>query len=113
MRIVITFLLQNAPCEVDIVKKRVREDEIHEDEKYATPTPKKTRPDSFIRVEKITNENSDSDLEDSDDMRDNIRKKFLIDMSEDFYQFWDFCCSLSPEDPLSKGLYFAFQYSRR
>ena len=97
---------------MDIVKKRVIENEIPEDEKDTTPTPKKTRPNSFTPAENITIKSSDSDVEDRDDIRENIRKKFLIDMSEDFYQFWDFCCLLSPEDPISKGLCFALHYSR-
>ena len=35
----------------------------------------------------------------STDVREKVRRKFLVDMPEDFYQFWDLCKSLSPEKP--------------
>jgi hypothetical protein len=28
-----------------------------------------------------------------------IKQKFLVDMPEDFYSFWSFCKSLSPDKP--------------
>jgi hypothetical protein len=33
------------------------------------------------------------------DMREKVKRKFLVDMPEDFYQFWDFCKSLDPTHP--------------
>ena len=35
------------------------------------------------------------------DNRENIKQKFLVDMPEDFYQFFEFCQSLSPSSPCS------------
>lgn len=50
------------------------------------------------------------ELEDSDDpcpsspedVKENIKRKFLVDMPDDFYSFWEFCKSLNPKDPTSK-----------
>jgi hypothetical protein len=33
------------------------------------------------------------------DIRDVVRQAFLVEMPEDFYMFWDFCCSLDAENP--------------
>lgn len=33
------------------------------------------------------------------DVREKVRRKFLVDMPEDFYQFWEFCKSLDPSHP--------------
>ncbi|KAH8040851.1 hypothetical protein HPB51_013021 [Rhipicephalus microplus] len=53
--------------------------------------------------EKPTGE--DSSLPDSPgDVRESIKQKFLVEMPEDFYDFWDFCCSLKKESP-SDALY--------
>ena len=44
----------------------------------------------------------DDELErdrDCGDVREKVRRKFLVDMPEDFYQFWDFCCSINPAHP--------------
>jgi len=35
------------------------------------------------------------------DNREDIKQKFLVDMPEDFYQFFEFCQSLSPSSPCS------------
>ena len=37
---------------------------------------------------------------DSDSIGEKIHKLFLVNMPEDFYQFWDFCVEVCPEDPL-------------
>nr|KAG5698518.1 hypothetical protein BaRGS_023221 [Batillaria attramentaria] len=34
------------------------------------------------------------------DIRENIKSKFLVEMPEDFYDFWKFCEKLNKEDPL-------------
>jgi hypothetical protein len=31
--------------------------------------------------------------------REAIKQKFLVDMPEDFYSFWSFCKSVSPDKP--------------
>jgi hypothetical protein len=31
--------------------------------------------------------------------KDAIKQKFLVEMPEDFYSFWSFCKSLSPDKP--------------
>ena len=33
------------------------------------------------------------------DVREKVKRKILVDMPEDFYQFWDFCKSLDPAHP--------------
>ena len=33
------------------------------------------------------------------DVREKVKRKFLVDMPEDFYQFWEFCKSLDPNHP--------------
>ena len=38
----------------------------------------------------------------SSDVRENIRRKFLMEMPEDFYQFWEFCKSINLSKPESK-----------
>ncbi|XP_037568467.1 histone PARylation factor 1 [Dermacentor silvarum] len=41
-----------------------------------------------------------NDLPDSpDDVRESIKQKFLVEMPEDFYDFWEFCTSLKKECP--------------
>ena len=39
---------------------------------------------------------------DCEDVREKIRRKFLVDMPEDFYQFWEFCKSINPSQPQCK-----------
>ncbi|BFZ24173.1 hypothetical protein BsWGS_27212 [Bradybaena similaris] len=34
-----------------------------------------------------------------EDVKENIKHKFLVDMPDDFYQFWEFCQSLKPGNP--------------
>lgn len=31
--------------------------------------------------------------------KESIKQKFLVDMPEDFYSFWSFCKSVSPDKP--------------
>ena len=38
------------------------------------------------------------------DIREDIKSKFLVEMPEDFYKFWDFAKSLHPKNP--QGIYF-------
>ena len=51
---------------------------------------------------------SDKDVDDSEmpespvDIRENIKSKFLVEMPEDFYDFWKLCQKLNAEDPLGK-----------
>ena len=32
-----------------------------------------------------------------------MKRKFLVDFPEDFYQFWEFCSSLDPTHPESES----------
>ena len=32
-------------------------------------------------------------------IKENILQKFLVEMPEDFYSFWEFCCSINKEKP--------------
>ena len=42
--------------------------------------------------------------QESSDVRENIRRKFLVEMPEDFYQFWEFCKSINLSTPESKWI---------
>ena len=33
------------------------------------------------------------------DVKENIKQKFLVEMPEDFYHFWEFCKSEKPDSP--------------
>lgn len=33
------------------------------------------------------------------DMKEKVKRKFLVDMPDDFYQLWDFCKSIKPHQP--------------
>ena len=54
-----------------------------------------------LSVSKRTMTEKGSD-EEVDTVRANIKRKFLIQMPNDFYQFWEFCNIMKPNDPLSK-----------
>lgn len=47
-------------------------------------------------------EHDDSPPASPGDVKENIKQKFLVDMPDDFYQFWEFCQSLKPDDPTRK-----------
>ncbi|XP_033742899.1 histone PARylation factor 1-like isoform X2 [Pecten maximus] len=57
-------------------------------------------------------ESPDEDLDiplSPEDVKENIKRKFLVEMPEDFYDFWEFCKSKNskhPEDAMSKDLGF-------
>lgn len=34
-----------------------------------------------------------------DDVVENIKRKYLLEMPEDFYEFWEFCCHLNSKKP--------------
>lgn len=36
------------------------------------------------------------------DIKQSIKQKFLVEMPDDFYQFWDFCESISGSNPACK-----------
>ena len=38
------------------------------------------------------------------DVRENIRSKFLVDMPEDFYLFWDFAKTINSKNPTGKHM---------
>ena len=42
---------------------------------------------------------SDELAMESSDVRVNLKRKFLVEMPEDFYQFWDLCKQLNPSHP--------------
>ena len=45
----------------------------------------------------------------SEDVKENVKRKFLVQMPEDFYQFWDFCKSLNPSNPQGLCCYTTWQ----
>ncbi|OWF54879.1 histone PARylation factor 1-like [Mizuhopecten yessoensis] len=55
-------------------------------------------------------EDDDDDMPSSpEDLKENIKRKFLVEMPDDFYDFWEFCKSKNskhPEDAMSKDLGF-------
>ena len=42
------------------------------------------------------------------DVRENIRSKFLVEMPEDFYEFWEFAKSLDSKKPTGLCIYSLF-----
>lgn len=42
-----------------------------------------------------------------DDPRENIKCKFLVEMPDDFYQFWDFAKSLTTKCPSGLPVYYS------
>ena len=40
------------------------------------------------------------------DVRENIKSKFLVEMPDDFYDFWKLCKKLNAEDPLGNFSFF-------
>ncbi|KAK6960496.1 UPF0609 protein [Biomphalaria glabrata] len=62
---------------------------------------------SEVNVGHKSEDTVSSELEDPDDpcpsspedVKENIKRKFLVDMPDDFYSFWEFCKSLNPKDP--------------
>ncbi|KAH9513974.1 mannoprotein [Bulinus truncatus] len=54
--------------------------------------------DSDINVPTESNV-TDVPIPSPEDVRENIKRKFLVEMPEDFYHFWDFCKRLHPKDP--------------
>ena len=36
------------------------------------------------------------------DMREKVKRKFLVSMPDDFYEFWEFCKSIDPSHPESE-----------
>ena len=45
---------------------------------------------------------SDELARESEDVKENVQRKFLVQMPDDFYQFWEFCRSLNSSSPQSK-----------
>ncbi|XP_069129793.1 histone PARylation factor 1-like [Argopecten irradians] len=59
-------------------------------------------------VEDSPDEDADIPLS-PEDVKENIKRKFLVEMPDDFYDFWEFCKSKNgkhPEDVMSKDLGF-------
>ena len=46
-----------------------------------------------------------------DDVVENIKRKYLLEMPEDFYEFWEFCCHLNSKKPRGNILYNTFKIS--
>ncbi|CAG5135571.1 unnamed protein product, partial [Candidula unifasciata] len=44
-------------------------------------------------------EDDDSLPASPEDEKENIKQKFLVEMPDDFYQFWEFCQTLQPSNP--------------
>ena len=77
-----------------------------------------TEADAGISSERSPSASSESEQEDGEeielpesplDIKENIKQKFLVDMPEDFYHFWDFCKSENhhkPTEALMKSLGF-------
>ena len=66
--------------------------------------------------EPMSDAEEDSSDEDADDLevpespvdvRENIKSKFLVEMPEDFYDFWKLCQKLNAEDPLGKMFFLS------
>ncbi|XP_063419341.1 histone PARylation factor 1-like isoform X2 [Mytilus trossulus] len=44
-------------------------------------------------------ESDEESLPSPDDVAENIKRKFLVEMPEDFFEFWEFCCHLDKKKP--------------
>lgn len=40
--------------------------------------------------------------EDPTNLSDSLKQKFLVEMPNDFFKFWEFCKELKPSDPLGE-----------
>lgn len=47
-------------------------------------------------------ESDEESLPSPDDGAENIKRKFLVEMPEDFFEFWEFCCHLDKKKPRGK-----------
>ncbi|XP_006822295.1 uncharacterized protein LOC102801100, partial [Saccoglossus kowalevskii] len=61
--------------------------------------------DDVKKIEKDEEERKESESKDEalppapSDVREEIKMKFLVEMPEDFYEFWEFCKSLDARNP--------------
>ena len=87
------------------------EEEKNSDEDAGLPPEKRQKMSDTVSEEKAETyddeqcemENSEGVInEESVDVKERICKKFLVKMTDDFYQFWDFCVEFSPTDTLGK-----------
>ena len=60
-----------------------------------------TKDDTEEDTQNIESEEDIEEPESPSDVKENIKCKFLVEMPDDFYQFWDFAKSISPADPKS------------
>lgn len=89
------------------------------DDEDDLPQTEIVKPDQEENEQKNGNSSENETLEDDnddedevilppspEDIRESIKEKFLVEMPEDFYDFWEFCSTLNkenPEDALSAG----------
>ncbi|XP_045205412.2 histone PARylation factor 1-like [Mercenaria mercenaria] len=71
----------------------------HSEANKETAEENKDSPGESPRVESDDDEDDIEPPESPVDVRENIKQKFLVEMPEDFYQFWDFCKSEKPDSP--------------
>lgn len=65
-------------------------------------SPKKataSRSDESAAETEVRGYNANELPDSPDNVRESIKQKFLVEMPDDFYDFWDFCCSLNKKDP--------------
>ena len=79
-----------------------------------------TRPLLFARsfifctesdAESDTKSDEEEEIEDTPptspvDDKENIKQKFLVEMPEDFYEFWEFCKTEKSEQPTGKSNFY-------
>lgn len=69
-------------------------------------TPAESTPSSVTAEHGIDYQESkgdDNELAHSPlDVKENIKQKFLVEMPDDFYQFWSFCQSICQQNTLGK-----------
>ena len=64
--------------------------------RYSLPPPLSTSLPPYSSGSVI---DSDELARESDDVKENLQRKFLVQMPDDFYQFWEFCKSLNSSNP--------------
>lgn len=90
-------------------KRQDSEEESKETEQPSCSSESSDKAASPCRKNEPLSETPDQDAElktrpesaqiDSDKCSQIIKKLFLVTMPQDFYDFWDFCISLSPKNP--------------
>jgi hypothetical protein len=82
-------------AEKGLVKKKQKSSP-HEKEKQVSISTVCTAAENECKILSVPGEDLPPTPEDE---KEAIKQKFLVEMPEDFYSFWSFCKTLSPDKP--------------